>query len=892
VVLTGVAPEAGIEVSISGPVAEVTTTGPTGTYAFGGLPSGDYLVAAAVQSTTELTRQVTVHVDAGDSKRVDLVFTPVGTIQGSVTVAGLPPGAAGVVVWLEGTTLATLPDAAGSWSITGVAAGRYTVTAVLGGYLTASAARQQVGHGTVTTAPGLDLVAFGPGQQGTGRLAGLASVLGLGRRPGISVSVDGTSLHGVTDDAGAWTVDGVPDGRWSLTLTDGVHTEHVPDVLSLPGSQGFLLDSALYPIGEVELQGGQLITRGVVGQRQLTADGRVLLLAGTDLLSVPAAGGPVLVIARDVDRFQLPPSVTPGAPTWVAVYSTSQELSAVPAAGGPAVTITPSRWHEFDPTGSVIMAGAVDGTIWYAAPGRGDVRPVGRAWSEWGRLGPDFFQFKDPVTRDLSAVECATGNVSWLATGTSLGSLLPGGTRVLAVGEGMYGSILVGPPGGPLTVVAPASDTLLNMSHTLSPDGRWIVTMAFDIGVSPAKWSLVLASAESGAVLATWPGSTMHAWSPDSSHFIWSGTGPWRYMLGSSVDGTSIALPSSNGVTPMFSPDGSLVACSDGTRMTILATATGAVVAALPPEAGAAVPLAFSPDGAFLLVSGTSLVSVPTSGSAPVTLTSSYLGRSAQVTADGQRVLFTSGDGLASAPFAGAPVTQLLGPGQMVGVASIRAPTNTVVFDSPSGFWFVPIDGGAPQRLGPPGPYTPEPTVSPDGHAIAHLDRDGALRSARLPGGVVGDAATGVQFYSLYDAGFVLTGDTGAFWVGPPGGEATQVSSSVLGWGQAPGGRVVFTDGDLNLKASVLATGETWLVASDLAEPFWAGGRLRGDQALFAAGGVLQSRAVSAGPATAHVRLEPGGTFEWLDDHHAVAVRTGALPPYRFQNGLYLVTVP
>jgi WD40 repeat protein len=892
VVLTGAAPLAGIVVSLSGAAPAVTATDSSGSYAFGALPPGDYVVVASVPSTAESTRQVAVHVDAGGSVRVDLVFTPVGTIQGTVTVAGQPPGAAGVVVWLEGSTLAAVTDAAGAWSIPAVPAGAYTVAAVLAGQLTARAAMQQVGHGTITTAPDLDLIPSEPGRPDTGRLSGLASTLGLGRRPGITVSVDGTALQNVTDDSGAWTIDGVASGRRSLTLTDGVRTEHVPDVLSLPGGQGYLLDGALYPIGEIELQGGQRIAGDVHGERRLTSDGWVLVRDGTDLLSVPAEGGPIRVLARDVARFQLPPTTAPGTPVWVAVHASTQELSAVLAAGGPAVPITRAWWHAFDPTGGVLVAGALDGTLWYAALGRGDVRPVGRAWGQWGDLGPAHFQFSDPSTRELGVVEYDTGDVSWLATGTTLGSLLPGGTRVLARGEGLYGSVLVGPPSGPLAVVAPASATLLVMGSTHSPDGRWIVVETFDIGASPARTGLLLASTESGAVIATWPGSLPQAWSSDSSHFLWSTTGSGSFMLGSSVDGSSIALPASRASPPMFSPDGALVACSDGTRVRILATATGAIVAELPPEAGAVEPLAFSPDGAFLLVEGTSLVSVPTDGTGPVTLTTTYLGRTAQVTTDGQRVVFMSADGLSSAPLSGAPVTPLLGPGQAWGGAALLAPTNTVLVTSSSGLWFIPIDGGPPQPLGAVPPFDPGVQTSPDGHAIAHLDQDGVLRSAFLPGGVAAVAATGVQSYALYDGGVAATDATGAFWVGPPGGEATLVSSAVLGWGQAPGGRVVFTDGDLNLRAASLATGETWLLASGLEEPFWAGGMLRGELALFAAGGVLQSRPLSGGLATPHVRLEPGGTFEWLDDHHAIAARTAAPPPYRFQNGLYLLAIP
>jgi hypothetical protein len=265
---------------------------------------------------------------------------------------------------------------------------------------------------------------------------------------------------------------------------------------------------------------------------------------------------------------------------------------------------------------------------------------------------------------------------------------------------------------------------------------------------------------------------------------------------------------------------------------------------------------------------------------------------SAQFSGDGHWVLFGSNDQLSSAPVSGAPVTVLTSPGLKWGGKRIVTPTNAVVFESYPDFWFVPIEGGMLQTLGPTAPYGSWPSISADGLAIAYLKPDQALLSASLPAGQPITVATGVQSFQMFDGGLVIRHDAGGFSVAPPDGQAVLVSASVLGYAQAPGGRVAFVDGAMQLLAADIGTGRVTQLATGLDEPFLWGPMLRGDRALFASSGIVQSIPVSGGTLTPHVRMEPGGSFEWLDDQHAVVARTNAPPPYRFQNGLYLVTVP
>lgn len=900
VFMMGMPPRAGLPVDLrwapDGPVVASTTTSVLGEYTFGRLRLADYLVSATVPSTAEGSQTVTVRVPFGYSKVPDIVFTPVGAIGGAVTLAGRAPGAAGAVVWIDGTNRATVTDGAGNYVLQGVPPGSYSVRASHVGYQTATATGLAVAYATTTTAPGFDLSPTTLGTIATGRLSGYASVVGLGRGAGITVSVDGTALSTVTGADGSWTIDGVADGLWTLTLSDGLGVEHVPGVISLPGSQGFLFDEVLYPIGEIELQHAPRVSK-TWGTRQLTNDRHLLVLDGTDLLSAPIDGGPVVRIASDVFRFVLPVSVKPGVQSWVAVVSTSGMVSAVPAAGGATVPIAVSRLLEFDSTGGVLLTLGADGRLWYAALDRAEVRPVATGWRTGGGLGAEYFPFLDPSTNTFGTVEWATGNVAMLASDIVGFNMLPGGSRLLVkkrgLSFGLYGDVLIGPPTGPLTLVAPTTSKILNMSETWSPDGRWVVVSTIDL--TTVKSSLVLASAVDGVVVRTEVGASFSAWSPDSSHFVWVGSssaGGGGYYLAATADGTSRVLNTQYPETFLFSPTGKYLAFLDGVQVRVIETATSTEIASSPSMTRSSKPIVFSPDSAYVVVAGTSLHSLSTTGGAPALLTSSYIDGSAQFSSDGRWVLFGSNEGLSSAPISGTPVRLLTPPGLTWGGKLIVAPTNAVVFQSFPDFWFVPIEGGVLQSLGPTAPFGSWPSISPDGRTIAYLEPDGTLVSATLPGGTLITVATGVQGFQMFEGGLVIRDNTGGFSVASPTGQARLVSDSVGAYAQAPGGRVVFTDGSRRLVAADIGTGLTTLLAGGLDDPFWIGRTLRGNRTLFSAGHVVRSIPVSGGPLTSHVRMETGGSFEWIDDQHAVVARTNAPRPYRFQNGLYLVTVP
>ncbi len=91
-----------------------------GTYSFGNLPSGSYVLSASVPSTIEGTVSESVDV-SGTTKATDLVLAPAGSITGIITVSGVPAG--GARVSLDDTTLVAATDDNGRFLLSHVGVG-------------------------------------------------------------------------------------------------------------------------------------------------------------------------------------------------------------------------------------------------------------------------------------------------------------------------------------------------------------------------------------------------------------------------------------------------------------------------------------------------------------------------------------------------------------------------------------------------------------------------------------------------------------------------------------------------------------------------------------------------------------------------------------------------
>lgn len=80
----------------------------------------------------------------------DLVFTPVGTVRGRVTLAGASSENAGTVVWVDGSDAMAATDEQGSYSLTAVPIGTHTLQATRDGYVSASVETPSVSYRTNT----------------------------------------------------------------------------------------------------------------------------------------------------------------------------------------------------------------------------------------------------------------------------------------------------------------------------------------------------------------------------------------------------------------------------------------------------------------------------------------------------------------------------------------------------------------------------------------------------------------------------------------------------------------------------------------------------------------------------------------------------------------------
>ncbi len=121
----------------------------------------------------------------------------------------------GAVCTLEGTNRSASTNDIGYFRILAVADGSYILICRSQNGMGADVATLQVVEVRDGTATDLGIiVATRPGS-----LSGFAFLQGQEQHRGIRVAVPGTSLVGVTDDAGAFTVESMPEGTYDITLS-------------------------------------------------------------------------------------------------------------------------------------------------------------------------------------------------------------------------------------------------------------------------------------------------------------------------------------------------------------------------------------------------------------------------------------------------------------------------------------------------------------------------------------------------------------------------------------------------------------------------------------------------------------------------------------------------
>lgn len=200
---------AGASVVLAGWTSGAGQLDGSGQYSFSKLHDGDYAVMVEVPSTVEQRQMTRVTVAKGAAaKAPDLVFTGVGSISGSVQVAG-GGSAAGIPVSADGAGTA-LTDGSGHFSIKQVSVGAHTVTASIPGQSSASAQvtvayNQDASAGTLTVG------------SAAGSLAGTVSIAGATDASGISVQLVGPRSGLVTTGAdGSFSFTNLGDGHYLL----------------------------------------------------------------------------------------------------------------------------------------------------------------------------------------------------------------------------------------------------------------------------------------------------------------------------------------------------------------------------------------------------------------------------------------------------------------------------------------------------------------------------------------------------------------------------------------------------------------------------------------------------------------------------------------------------
>lgn len=875
-------------------------TAPDGSFRFteqpggGVLRAGSFVLSVSLPSTREATVEVGLELRRPVTAVPEVRFSPEGSLAGLVTLPDGAPGS-GALVWVEGTGDAVRCGADGGYRFPRLPTGPQRVRAVLGGHQPGSIEGLAVSWNAEVRAPPIALLADPPGLPTTASLAGIASVAGLGPQAGVDVSVEGLGRSARSGAGGAWRIDGVPPGQWALSLTLGERTERVPAAAAIPGTDGFLVDDRLYPIGEIELQGGRRICQDCRPDRSgRLAGGRGLVVEReTRLLAVPVDGGPIILLADDLRALRdVTPDAAVGAPCHVVYDSIGGDLKAVPCAGGPALRLTPGPGAgRFSPDGRRYLADATDGMIWHADLERLEARPV-VAGKLGELLGPDHMGFSDTARDVFGSLAWSDGTAVPLTRAWSTVELLDGGGRLLVFpwrsGGGNLGGALVGPVAGPLQVIVDPAAGLWVSKWSISPD-QTAVAMGV-VRLAPYESWMEVVSTSDGRRIATLPGPARDGlWSPDSRVYVVPGAGTPVILLDGSVPP---ALP----CTPeRFSDDGLLAACRGADRLYVLDTRAWGVVASLSLGAPSGL-LGFTPEGAALWASDAAgLHRLDVASGAGASLPAP--GHSgAAFSPDRRWIAFeTPGGRWQVAPASGGPAVAVNPPELPATHLVFLGASDTVAFWTGSGAHLVPATGGTPIFLGEGAPGGPPVLagLAPGGGALSWISPELSLRSVALPFGEVVEAAAGIGSFRHLLGGIEAWTLSGEVLVGPEVGPLRALGPGVVALDVLPStGRLAVRDALGSLAAVRVLDGESFPLATcpTGADDRWP--EIHGDRVVYSCGGVLHAVPAGGGAAAPSIRGGGPAPVQWLGPRHFLATRTGALPPFRFQDGTYLVTVP
>jgi large repetitive protein len=209
-------PLAGVDVSVSGPSTESTTSAGDGSYAFTDLAPGTYTVdfASSDPSLVAPATQTVTITDGGSLSTIDGHFLAGATITGLVNDPSNNP-ATGVTVTATGpVSLSTTTDGSGAYSLVGLAPGDYSLSFHLNGYLDPAAITVTVADfGTTVAAPNVALVA-------PSTVSGTVTDSSAAPVADAVVSIDGPSFAQTTTAGdGTYSFTGLAAGDYTLTVS-------------------------------------------------------------------------------------------------------------------------------------------------------------------------------------------------------------------------------------------------------------------------------------------------------------------------------------------------------------------------------------------------------------------------------------------------------------------------------------------------------------------------------------------------------------------------------------------------------------------------------------------------------------------------------------------------
>jgi len=212
--ITGTVTDATSSLAISGATVSysggTTSTDAAGHYTLSSVPVGTYQVTATATGYVAQSQPVTVSTGATTTQNFALARA--GTITGTVSDAGTSQAISGATVAYSGGSTTT--DAAGHYTLSGLAAGTYTVTAAASAHVSQNQTVTVSAGGATTQNFAL---AASPGAI-TGAVTDNGSGQPLG---GATVSYSGGST--TADAAGHYTLSAVAAGTYTVTATASGH---------------------------------------------------------------------------------------------------------------------------------------------------------------------------------------------------------------------------------------------------------------------------------------------------------------------------------------------------------------------------------------------------------------------------------------------------------------------------------------------------------------------------------------------------------------------------------------------------------------------------------------------------------------------------------------------